>query len=223
MKNEEINPFRNQLNLLSLKARYRVQELSKNFSSKLNSNKSGIKKENSNKLEYFKKNDMLSKKLMKKSIDEILEFEKICNNRVNSVHEKLEKSKFYIYEYSAQKLPILKNNSSVNLKKKNSCFITPKKICYNNSNSVINDNTDNKSTSDSTQEKNQKKLNKNISCFNIFPQMNINNIKNLKSEKKIKKEKILQFDNINDFIYYKLNNKKFYDELYSFNKKAIKL
>ena len=36
---EEKNPFRKQLNLLSLKARFRVREMSKNFSAKMKLNK----------------------------------------------------------------------------------------------------------------------------------------------------------------------------------------
>jgi len=62
-----------------------------------------------------------------------------------------------------------------------------------------------------------------LSYFNIFPQIIINN-NNKHSKSKKQKEKIIQNENINDFIYYKLNNKQFYNELNCYNKKyCIKL
>jgi hypothetical protein len=62
-----------------------------------------------------------------------------------------------------------------------------------------------------------------LSYFNIFPQIIINN-NNKHSKSKKQKEKIIQNENINDFIYYKLNNKQFFNELNCYNKKyCIKL
>ena len=214
--NEKI-PFRKQLNLLSLKARFRVQEMSKNFSHiKLNKTQ---KNENINKLTFYLQNNFLSKNLKKKSLDKIVEYEKLCSNKVNFVHENLEKSSFY-----TKKLPILKKNKSViiNLhKKKNNSFFNLKKNSYNDIN--INNYENNSKTTDSINEKNQKKIYKNLSYFNIFPQIIINN-NNKHSKSKKQKEKIIQNENINDFIYYKLNNKQFYNELNCYNKKyCIKL
>ena len=214
--NEEKIPFRKQLNLLSLKARFRVQEMSKNFS-KLNKTQ---KNENFNKLTFFLQNNFLSKNLKKKSLDKIVEYEKLCRDKVNFVHENLEKSNFY-----TKKLPILKKNKSViiNLhKKKNSCNFFLKKNSYNDF--IINNNENKSKTTDSIiNEKNQKKIYKNLSYFNIFPQIIINN-NNKNSKSKKQKEKIIQNENFNDFIYYKLNNKQFYNELNCYNKKyCIKL
>ena len=209
---EEKNPFRKQLNLLSLKARFRVREMSKNFSAKMKLNKT--QKNENIKLTYFIQNNFLSKNLKKKSLEQIVEYEKLCKNKVNFVHENLEKSKFYTYE----KLPVLKKNNSLIInshKKKNSCIFNLKK------NSFIN--YENK-TLDSINEKNQKKIYKNLSYYNIFPQIIINNNNKNKSEKKKQKENILQFENVNDFIYYKLNNKQFYNDINNYSRKfCIKL
>jgi len=216
---EEKNPFRKQLNLLSLRARFRVQEMSKNFSSKIKLNKT--QKNENIKLTYFIKNNFLSKNLKKKSLDQIVEYEKLCSDKVNFVHGNLEKSKFYTYE----KLPLLKKNKSliINLhKKKNSCIYNLKKNSCNDS--IINNYENNNKTLDSINEKNQKKIYKNLSYYNIFPQISINNNNKNKQEKKKQKENIIQFENVNDFIYYKLNNKQFYNELNNYSKKfCIKL